>query len=297
MDMRAVLSLSVLIGAVAGCGGSEAGDGRAEVVVTTTILGDVVRAVAGDAVAVDVVLPLGADPHDFAASARQAEAMASADLLVVNGGDFEHGLDDVIESAADGGTPVFTFLDHARPLEDGDPHFWTDPTRMADAVDALVPELAELDGVDGEALEARAAEYLEQLDALDAEVEALLADVPDERRVLVTNHEVLGYFADRYDLEVVGAVIPSLTTSAAPSASDVDELAELIRDEGVPAIFAETTQSTDLAEALAEAVGRDVAVVELFSESLGEEGSGAETYLGLVRTDASRIARALLAQR
>lgn len=292
----------VILGMAAGCsdGDSGAGGGSAgglpQVVVTTTILGDVVRQVVGDQAEVSVVMPEGADPHEFAASARQAEAITDADLLVVNGAGFEQGIDDVLDAATDGGTPTFAFADHVslRQLDGSDdPHLWMDPVAMGDAVAALGDALAAVEGIDAAAVVDAADAYRAELAALDAEIEALLAPIPVEERVLVTNHEVLGYFADRYGFDVIGAVVPSLSTSAEPSAADVDDLAELVREREVPAIFAETTQPTTLADALAEAVGRDVEVVELFSESLGEPGSGADTYLGLVRTDAERIAEAL----
>jgi zinc/manganese transport system substrate-binding protein len=116
--------------------------------------------------------------------------------------------------------------------------------------------------------------------------------VPAGRRTLVTNHEVFGYFADRYGFDVVGAVIPAGTTQAEPSAEQLAELADTIEERGVPAIFVETSSPTRLADALAEEVG-DVDVVELFSESLGDEGSGGETYAAMMRTNATRIADAL----
>jgi zinc/manganese transport system substrate-binding protein len=298
--MRLVLTIgcattaALSAAACAGDGGNDGSDGPT-VVVTSTILGDVVTELVGDAATVDVLLPLGADPHEFAPSTRQVESMATADLLVVNGGGFEHGLVDAIERAADGGTTLFAATDHVDLLDD-DPHIWTDPRRMVGVVealaDALVDALAD-DGDDEAALRQRAAAYAEELRALDAEIEALLDPVPAARRVLVTNHEVLGYFADRYGFEVVGTVIPSSTTGAEPSAADVEALAEVIDEQRVPAIFGETSSPSRLARALADAAGDDVEVVTLFTESLGEPGSGAETYLDLLRTDATRIAEAL----
>jgi zinc/manganese transport system substrate-binding protein len=273
---------------LAACGADRAaGDERPDVVVTTNILGDVVQQVTGDLADVEVVMPLGADPHDFAPSTRQAEAMADADLLVVNGAGFEEGMAELI----DAGAPTFAFADHIE-LIGGDPHLWTDPARMATAVEALGERLAALDGIDADAVRARAAEYVTELEALDAEMEATLASVPADRRVLVTNHEVLAYFADRFDFDVLGAVIPSTTTGAQASAADLEELAALIGETGVPAIFAETTGSADLADVLADEVG-GVEVVELFTESLGDEGSGAETYIDMMRTNASLVAGAL----
>jgi zinc/manganese transport system substrate-binding protein len=132
-----------------------------------------------------------------------------------------------------------------------------------------------------------------ELADLDREIEQIVSAIPAADRKLVTNHEVFAYFADRYGFEVVGAVVPSLTTDAEPSARDVEELAELMRAEGVRALFAETTQSTRLAEALADQVGDDVQVIELYAESLGEPGSGAETYSGMMRLNARLVATAL----
>ncbi len=288
--------------------------GRPQVVVTTTILGDIVREVVGEQADVEVIFALGADPHDFEASARQTEAMADADLLVVNGAAFEEGLLDIIDAAEAAGASVFAFADHVDLRDaagddvhddegggDGeaddehaaDPHIWTDPAGMVGAVEAFAGRAAELEGVDADLIVERGAAYAAELRALDAEVEDLLAGIDDDRRVLVTNHEVFGYFADRYGFEVIGTVIPSITTGGDASSADVEALAELIAAEDVPAIFGESSNSAQVAEALAESIGGHVEVVELFTESLGEDGTGAETYIGLIRTDAELIADAL----
>ena len=274
---------------MASCGGSDAaGDTRPDIVVTTNILGDVVANVVGDLADVEVIMPPGADPHDFAPSARQAEAMADADLLVVNGAGFEHGMDGVLEQSD---APTFAFADHV-DLLDGDPHLWTDPARMAGAVEALGDQLSHIAGIDAATVTAQADGYAAELRSLDGEMESTLGAVPPERRKLVTTHEVFGYFADRFDFEVLGAIVPSTTTGAQASAADLEELAATIRHAGVPAIFTETTGSSDLAEALAAEAG-DVAVVELFAESLGDRGSGAKTYIDMMRTNADRVAGAL----
>ena len=165
--------------------------------------------------------------------------------------------------------------------------------RMATAVEALVEFLQEeLTFADPAAVSASAAAYVAELVALDGEVAALVASIPEERRVLVTNHEVFGYFADRYGFEVVGAVIPSGSTTDGVSAGELAELAEKIVEEGVPAIFADAASSDDLIEALAAEVG-DVIVVELYSESLGEPGSDGATYVEMIRTNATRMSSAL----
>jgi zinc/manganese transport system substrate-binding protein len=289
----------------------------------------------GEDATVAVVMPAGADPHEFQPSARQAAEMREADLLVTNGGGLEAGLDSTIEGAEDDGVAVFTALDHVDPLpgaagsehaegdhaeddhtedDDGtgsagddddehdhdghdhgdiDPHFFTDPARMAVAAEALTAALvAESPELDTAVLRERADAYVAELRALDAEVEETVATVPDDRRVLVTTHDVLGYFADRYGFELLGSVLPSVTTEGAPSAADIDALAGAVEETGVPAIFADASAPTDLADTLADEVG-DIEVVELHTESLGETGSGADTYAGMIRTDAERIAAAL----
>ncbi|HYN32433.1 MAG TPA: metal ABC transporter substrate-binding protein [Ilumatobacteraceae bacterium] len=278
------------------------------IAVTTSILGDIVSEAVGDLAEVEVIMPIGADPHDFAPSAKQAEAMENADLLVINGAGFEEGMLATIEQVESSGTPVFAFADQIELLEfDGehsddeehsdevafDPHIWTDPTRMITAVEAFGDEFAGVDGVDGAAVKSQVRDYIEELTVLDSEMEDTLATVPDDQRVLVTSHEVFGYFADRFDFKIVGAVLPSLTTNAEPSAADIEELAALIEAEGIPAIFGDTSGSTQLAEALAESVGSDVEVVVLYSESLGEPGSGADTYIGMMNTNAELISGAL----
>lgn len=327
-----VLVAGSLVLALTACGDDASGSGAAgegspaTVVVTTDLLGDIVGELVGDAATVEVVMPPGSSPHEFAPSARQAAEMRSADVLVVNGLGFEAGLQDAIEAAEDDGVTVLALTDlvpDLLPVEDHgdeehadehdhaeeghaeedhgdehdhgdvDPHVFTDPARMAAAVAALGDELAEqVPALDTPAVADRVAGYVAQLEALDASIAALVATVPEDRRLLVTNHEVLGYFADRYDFTVVGAVLPSTTTLAEPSAAGLADLADEIAQLGVPAIFAETSSPNRLAEALA-AEGTDVQVVELFGEALGPKGSGAATYLEMQRTNAERIVTAL----
>ncbi len=290
--------------------GQAGGDGLPTVVVTTNILGDVVTELTGGAVDVITVMPVGADPHDFQASAQQVAQMVAADALIVNGEGFEEGLLEVIETAEADGVPVYAAISTVSPVEFGegghdhddheghdhsgtDPHFFTDPARMAVAVDGIASFLiANVDGLDADTVSAAAAAYHQELEALDDEVAELIASIPLANRVLVTNHEVFGYFADRYGFEVAGTVIPAGSTVDGSSAGALAELAALIEAEGVPAIFSDVSASDQLAQALAEEVG-DIAVVELFTESLGDADSEGSTYIDMIRTNAERIAGAL----
>jgi zinc/manganese transport system substrate-binding protein len=306
-------------GAAVGEGSGADGGGRPRVVVTTTILGDVVKALAGDDVDVEVVMPPGVDPHAFAPSAAQAEAVRRADLLVVNGGGAEEGMHDVVEAAEADGVRVVAAVDAVATLpavgghdehedeqqadegdeheDEGDavdPHVWHDPRRMADVAVALAAALAEVDGALPDAEwdergEALAARYRH----LDAEVEDLLAAVPEERRVLVTDHGSFGYLADRYGFEVVGTVVPGGDTLAEPSAADLEALVEVIRARGVPAVFADRASPSALADAVVAEAGGDVEVVLLSSDALTDADGEAATYEDLIRSNAAAIAAAL----
>jgi len=325
--------LVALFGAVAliaaACGDDDAetttgadGDAGATVVVTTNILGDVVENLVPDDVEVVTIMPVGADSHDFQASAQQVAQIGEADALIVNGAGFEEGLLDVIEGAESDGVPVHEAMETVEAIEFGghsdhghsdeeqpdeehsdeeheghdhdgdDPHFFTDPNQMSLAVAGIADFLSSTEGVDADALSANTEAYQAELEALDADVEDTLSVLDQDQRVMVTNHEVFGYFADAYDFELVGTVIPSGSTLDGTSAEDLAELAEVIEEENVPAIFADTSSSDELTQTLADEVG-DVEVVELYSESLGEEGSDGGTYLDMVRTNAQRIADAL----
>ena len=287
-----LLAASLLVG----CGGGGTRqDDRPLVVVTTSVLGDLVAMVTGSEAEVEVLMPRGTDPHGFSPSPRQVASIREAALVVANGLGLEEGLTDALATVRDEGRDVLEIAPEVDPvpLEDGeglDPHVWLDPVRMADAMRAVARRL---DRIAPGGWEARAEKVARRLHDLDDEIRGILDPIPGYRRLLVTNHEALGYFAARYDLEVIGTVIPSVSTLGQPSAGGFAELAALIRERDVTAIFAETTQPVELAESLAAEVGRPVKVVELFTESLGPPGSGAGTYAGMLRTDARRIAEAL----
>ncbi len=265
---RASAALAVAAGLVAvtaGC--SSAGSDRPVVAVTTNILGDVVTEVVGDAADVMVLMPAGADPHSFEVSAQEAARLRSADLVVENGLGLEEGVARHVEAAASDGVPVFTAGEHVDALEwtteddsGPDPHLWTDPARMVDVVEALDDALRDA-GVEPSGTDA----YLDELATLDTDMSDAFAGIPEDRRALVTNHHVFGYLADRYDFRVVGAVIPSGTTLASPSAADLRDLASAIDEAGVPTIFADLSQPARLAEVLADEVDVHVEIRPLAS--------------------------------
>ena len=292
------------------------------IVVTTSILGDVVKAIGGDDATVRVLMGPGVDPHGYEASAADAAAMRDADLVIANGLLLEEGLISALEATAADGVRVLSVAEAVDPIEfaseddhghdhghshshshddehdhgDEDPHFWWDPMRMAMATELIGTELADIrPEVDWSA---RVADYNAELMAVHDEMVALFATIPDEKRRIITNHDSLGYLADRYDFTIVGTVIPGTTTMAEPNPREFARLIDLVIAQGVRVIFAETVDTTVLAEQLAsEAVGRgdiEVRVVRIYTDALGEPGSGAESYLGMLRTSARLITEALV---
>jgi zinc/manganese transport system substrate-binding protein len=302
----------LLLGA---CGGDNGvADNGLQVVATTSILGDIASAVVGDEGTVQVLIPLGVDSHEFQPSAQEASLLAGADLVVANGLGLERGVADLLSSTEADGVPVIELAPLVDPLPfpgdhsehededseehedeeehgDEDPHFWMDPIRVGDAAAALAGELSLMDP-EGE-WQQRAGAYADAMSATDASIREMLDEVPAEHRKMVTNHEAFGYFADRFGFEIVGVVIPGGSTLAEPSSAELAALVEVMRDEGVRVIFAETTQPADLAEGVAAELGGDVQVVELYTESLGPDGSTAATLSGMLLTNAERISAAL----
>ena len=280
------------------------------VVATTTMLGDVVGQILSCAGGtVTVLMPAGTDPHDFSASSDQVAAMVTANLVVANGLGLEAGLTDAFENAAADGAKVFEVGPLVDPIEFGagaheegheeegpehgslDPHFWFDMNRMALAAELIGAELAESTG-DG-AYATCATTTAANIRTAEAGVRTALESVPADQRILVTDHEALGYLADTYGYEIAGTVIPSGTTLAEPSSADLAALVATIKAEGVTAIFANVAQTTGLAEAVAAETGTPIKIIPLYVESLGAPDSPAATYLQMMQTNADLIASGL----
>lgn len=289
-------------GMLASCSAVPAGSEKATIMVTTNILGDITRNIVGEEAEVVVLMEANADPHSFGVSAHQAGQMEQAQLIVFNGLGLEEGVLAHIDSAKEQGVPALEvgaainplMLENAGSAGTPDPHFWTDPQRVLTAVGAIAEAVAQhVKLPDPERMHSNAAAYSAQLTSLDQWMATEFAALAPDRRKIITNHHVFGYLANRFGLEVIGAVMPSGTTLAAPSASDLNDLANAVRDAGVPAIFADTSQPDKLARVLAEESKVKVAIVPLFSESLSAPEEGAGTYLEMMKTNTGRITSAL----
>ena len=217
------------------------------VVATTTILGDMASAVVGDQATVETLMPPGADPHDFQPSSQQVALINGAELVIANGLGLEEGFIDVLDAAQADGVNVLELgpLIDPIPFADGgpdelgdDPHFWNDPIRAAMGAEVIADALSDVDpSVDWAS---RATDYGNELRDLASEIEVMLQEIPDADRKLVTNHDSLGYFADRYGFEIVGVVIPGGSTLAEPSSAELANLVQVMREQDVRVIFAET---------------------------------------------------------
>ena len=281
------------------------------VVSTTTMLGsvvgDIVACASPDSTAI-TLMPVGADPHDFSPSSAQVADLVTSDLVVANGLMLEAGLEDALENAESDGATVLEVAplvdpipfggkhgdehgdEHAHAHGSEDPHFWFDMNRMATAAEIIGAELAE---DNGDVFAECGSKIADQIRSAEQDVRTLLESVPADQRILVTDHDALGYLADVYGYEIAGTVIPSGSTLAEPSSADLVELVEVIEDEGVQVIFANTADPTTLADAIAAEAGSDVQVVTLFVGSLGGPGSGAEDYVSMMLTNAELISGAL----
>ena len=259
-------------------------------VATTTQVTDLVRAVAGERVSVDGVLRPGGDPHGYEPRPSDVAAVAKAGLVFRSGGEVDDWLGGVIDNAG-GGAEVVSLIDSVDRIGD-DPHWWLDPRNAERAVETIRARLARLDP-DGRAVYARNAARLERrLRGLDSRIAACVARVPQAKRKIVTTHDALGYFARRYGVEVVGAVIPSLSTQAETSAGDVQKLVDQIKRERVEAVFPESSVNPDIERAIAREAGATVGD-QLYADSLGPSGSPGATYVGAMAWDADALVRGM----
>jgi ABC-type Zn uptake system ZnuABC Zn-binding protein ZnuA len=255
------------------------------VVATTTQIGDWTRVVAGDAVSVHQILQPNTDPHEYEPRPADVQATSGAKLVLENGDGLDHWMAKVVSSA--GGHPRVVDLGAVVPVKRShDPHWWHDPGNAEAAVTAIRDALVRADPSSVSTFRRNAAAYEKQLRDLDRSIATCFARIPSAERKLVTDHDAFGYFADRYGIQIVGAVIPSLTTAAQPSAGDTAKLIALVRREHVRAIFPESSINPRLAQTVARATGASSSYT-LYGDTLGP----GQTYLQMERANADRMIR------
>jgi ABC-type Zn uptake system ZnuABC Zn-binding protein ZnuA len=307
--------VAVLAAAAAGCGGSSSspGDTRVTAVATTTQVADLVRAVGGDRVDVEQILQPNSDPHGYEPRPSDAESLASAGVVFQSGGDLDEWLDGLIESSGNDaprveliqavetidGEPQDDGDDHAGGDDEhavaehdhgdgADPHWWQDPRNAIAAVAAIRDALIAADRGGRADYKANARVYTERLRRLDRDVAACIGEIPPARRKLVTTHDALGYYADRYGIEVVGALIPSLSTAAQPSARDTQTLVDQIERENVEAIFPESSLEPKLERAVSRETGATVGRA-LWADTLGPADSDGATYVESIQSNTAAL--------
>jgi zinc/manganese transport system substrate-binding protein len=323
-----ISTLLVLSALLAACGSDDgpAAGGEPHVVATTGVVADIAQQVAGPEAEVEQVIPDGASPHDFQLSARDRHLLEQADLLVVNGEGLEAGLpiDDVDgarwalaehvgellpfeteegrrddDDAHDDGGPdggggapddQSAHDDEADDHAHGphDPHVWMDPTRVARALPSLADALGEIDPSGAAGYRERARRYADRLRALDAELERTLDAVPAPNRGLITSHDSLGYFADRYRFAVIATAFPASGPEAEGSAARIEELRRAVSDSGVQVVFAQQEDDPGILRRIAAAAG-----IEIEDGLIVESPTGAGSYEEMLRVNAELIANAL----
>jgi zinc/manganese transport system substrate-binding protein len=307
-----ILLLASLLGALllTACGGSDGGGSSTEVkaatlasgeklhvVATTVQVTALAREVGGDRIELKGIVPAGADAHEFEPIASDLAAIEQAHLILRNGIGLDDWLDDSLKAAKYASSAVVTRGVKIRQIEeDGkkveDAHVWHNVDNAKLMTDNVASALAKADPANKEYYEARRLSYGAKLDTTKQRVQATIDEIPADSRKLVTNHDSLHYFADAFGLTVVGAVIPSVSTDAEPSAKDASALLETIRKQRVKAIFAESSVNPALARSLARDANVKV-IDDLYGDSLGKPGSGADTIDGMLLANARKIADGL----
>jgi len=286
-----VAAAAAVAAVAAGCGDDDArsADDRVVIVATTTQLADIARAVGGDDVRVVQLLQPNSDPHDYEPRPQDIRDAAEAKLMLASGDGLDAWAADVAEQA--GITDTVLDVGAGRPVRiDDDPHWWQDPRNAAYAASKIALALVDRAGVNVDRIKERSVPYVSSLGALDREIAACLNRVPAAQLKLVSDHDAFGYFARRYGIDVIGAVIPATTTQAQASAGELSSLARTVKAQRVRAIFPESSLNPKLAEAIARRTGASVGGT-LYADTLGPRGSRGATYLGSMRANADTLAR------
>jgi ABC-type Zn uptake system ZnuABC Zn-binding protein ZnuA len=275
-------------------------DDAVRVLTSTTFLADIAQNVAGDRLKVESLLPFGADPHAYQAAPSDVARIADSDLLILNGLEYEHFIESLLENAGGERIVVEATTDlepHQMESSEGDehmlgdPHMWLDPNLVITYVKNIRNGLMDVDPEGLEVYAANADAYIEELKQLDTFIREQVETIPVERRLLVTNHEAMGYFAEQYGFTLIGAVIPSLSSDAGTSAQEMAALVDVIKSSKAPAIFLGELENPDLADQIAEETSVKV-VHDLYLESL-TEGSPAGTYIDMMKHNVTQMVNAL----
>lgn len=273
-------------------------DGALNVVATTNISADVVAQIGADNIQLTVLLPAGTDPHSYEPTPQDLARVAEADLVFTNGAGLEEFLDALIESAGAANRVVdlskgiqIHEQEGGQEHTSGDPHVWTDPNNVKSWVENIETALIQADPSHKNVYAANAAAYRSELEDLDTWIRDQVAGIPPENRVILTDHQIFGYFADEYGFSQAGAIVPGYSSLAEPTAQELARIEDTIAEYGVDAIFVGMTVNSSLAERLSKDTGAQI--VFLYTGSLSEPGGEAGSYLDYMRFNTNAILDAL----
>jgi len=281
---------------LAACGGTNASDsGTAHPVIltSTTVLADITRHIVADRFQVESLLPIGSDPHSYQPTPQDMAKVSQSQLIIVNGAGYEQFLAPLLENA-DGDRTLIEASAGINPRKEAngiDPHIWLDPDLVIHYVENIRDALTRIDPSGESVYKSNAEAYDAELKNLDGWIAEQVNQIPAGKRLLVTNHEAFGYFAERYGFTIVGTVIESFSSDAAPSAQQLAALIDQIRSSGAPAIFLDASDNASLAHQIADETGVQV-VTDLHLESL-TNGEPAATYIDMMKYNVTRIVDAL----
>jgi len=277
------------------------GNERLRLLATTTIVGDITRQVAGESAVVQVLLPVGTDPHAFEPRPQDVAAISDADLIIASGAGLEEFLSPLLRSAGaeervvelSAGVALQTFSgeDQASGTDEVDPHTWMDPKNVIVWTRNLEVALSAADAENAEVYTANADAYVKSLQEMDAWISLQLSPLPTERRQLVLDHYTMGYYASAYNLVIVGELVGSISTNAQTSAQELAILEEEIKTYSVPAILVSQTVNPALSEQVARDTG--IQLVQIYTGSLSSPDGPAATYLDMMRYNTTHIIEAL----
>jgi len=291
---RLFVFLTLFALAITGCKPASDSPGADPAILTsTTFLADITHNIAGDRVTVESLLPIGIDPHSYQPTPRDTAKIADSKLLITNGADYEHFIESLMGNAG-GERTVIDASTGVSPRTDAngvDPHMWLDPNNVVIYVENIRKGLTEYDPEGAAIYQSNADVYVAELKDLDAWIVGQVSQIPPQRRLLITNHESLGYFAERYGLTVAGTVVESFSSGASPSAGQMAGLIDQIKSSGAPAIFLDASDNEALAKQIADETGVRV-VTDLHLESL-TDGTPVGTYIDMMKYNVTLIVEAL----
>jgi ABC-type Zn uptake system ZnuABC Zn-binding protein ZnuA len=296
--MRRFFIWILLLFLISACGqtASHSGETDPAILTSTTFLADITRNIAGDRVSVESLLPIGADPHSYQPTPRDAARIADSELLIINGAEYEHFLESLLDNAG-GEREVIEASAGIRPREDAegehgiDPHMWLDTKNVIVYVENIREALTHYNPEGAAVYQSNADAYAAELNDLDAWITGQVSQIPPDRKLLVTNHESLGYFAERYGFTVAGTVVESFSSGASPSAGQMAGLIDQIKTSAAPAIFLDASDNESLAQQIADETDVRV-IIGLHLESL-TDGAPAGTYIDMMKHNVTLIVEAL----